>query len=143
MAQDGIQHASKRPQDRPKTAPIGHGAFRGDPQEACIRQKLEASQCVLLSRLVASPQNTFRKRGPEGLHDGPQSAQERLKNAPRGPKRRFAWLRKDEVYWGPPFFDRCPPQMAPKGTKRAPRDPQEGSQSSLNGVFAGRSRGGG
>ena len=34
MAQDGIQRASKRPQDRPKTAPIGYGSSQRDPQEA-------------------------------------------------------------------------------------------------------------
>ena len=97
IAQDSSQHASKRLQDRPKTALSGQGASQGGPREAKIFQPPNENQCFWPSRLFASdgllrPQDGSKmgqegpKRGPRGPQDGPKSAQERPKSAPRGPQ---------------------------------------------------------
>ena len=95
MTQDSSQHAYRRLQDRPKTAPRGHRASQGRSQEAKILKKPEENLCFWLSRLFASdvlwrPQDGPKiaqespKTGPREAQDGPKSAQERPKSGPRG-----------------------------------------------------------
>ena len=101
MAQDSSQHASKRLQDRLKTASRGQGASQGGPREAKILQTPKENQCFWPSRLFASdgllrPQDGSKmaqegpKRGPrgpqEGLKSGPRGPQDWPKSAPRGPQ---------------------------------------------------------
>ena len=121
MTQDTSQHAYNRLQDRPTTAPSGHGASQGRPREAKIAPKPKENQCFWPSRLFASDgllrppdgpkmAQESPKRGPREAQDGPKSDQE-------GPKRRLFGPRRG----GP---DKCSPLFCSIAPKMAPRDLQ-------------------
>ena len=90
MPQDGFQdvpRCSKRPQDRPKTAPSGHGASQGGPQDAKILEQIKKNNVLCLP--ASSLPMAFRglkmaSRWPKRASRG---AQESPKTAPRGPER--------------------------------------------------------
>ena len=97
MTQAGSQQAYKRLQDRPKTAPGGHGTSQGRPRDAKTFQTPKENHSVLPSRPFASdallrPQDGPKmaqespKTGPREAQDGPKSAQERPKTSPRSPQ---------------------------------------------------------
>ena len=151
MTQDSSQQAYKRLQDRPKTAPRGHGASQGGPREAKILQKPKDKQCFLPSRLFASdgllrPQDAPKmtqespKTGPKEAQDGPKSA---LRAVQEGPKRRLFGPRRGGREKDPPqkktlIFLRCLKvfglsgafwaKVAPRGPKRAEDDFQDRSR---------------
>ena len=140
MAHDSSQHASKRLQDRLKTASRGQGASQGGPREAKILQKPKEEQCCWASPLFASdgllrPQDGSKmaqegpKRGPRGPPNCPKRCQERSRRAPRGDFRCSGGAR---LIRDPPCFDRIPPRCLKESLrgfkishKRAPRSPQD------------------
>ena len=84
MAEDGpkrgpreAQDGPKSVQERPKSAPRG-------PQEAIFRAPRGGRKKAPLSFDRWPPR--WPKRGPRGAPDGPKSAQERPKRAPKGPQ---------------------------------------------------------
>ena len=155
MAQDSFRHASKRPQDGPKTVSSALRALQGPPQEAQIFRKRKENQCFLPSRFFASdwllrPQDGPKtaqespKRGPRGPQDGPKSAQERPKSGPRGAQ--DALFEPPRGRWelrAPPLFEQWgqdgpkrrprPPKRAPRGPQDAPKELQEGPRKALRG----------
>ena len=117
IAQDDLHHASKRPQDGPKTVSSALRALQGPLQEAKILQKRKENHCFLPSRRFASdallgPQDGPKmaqegpKRGPRGPQDGPKSAQERPKRAPRGPQEAVLRAPGGDLDRDPLSFDR-------------------------------------
>ena len=74
MTQDSSHHASKRPQDRLKTASSGQGASQGGPREANIFQKPKENQCVWASPLFASDGLLRPQDGSKMAQEGPKSA---------------------------------------------------------------------
>ena len=141
IVQNHFQHASKSPQDLPRTAPSALGAFQRGLQEA----KFVQSHCVFQRVFAFSP---FRVRwalqAPGWLQDGPRGpqdgAQEGPTTAPKAPQtspraaqecpRRLSFgLRRGDPVREPPFCDRWPP----KGPSRPPRRPQESPKSAPRG----------
>ena len=137
MAQDSSQHASRRLQDRLKTASRGQGASQGGPREAKILQKPgKKHMCFAFS--------PFRFRwaleASRWLQDGPRRPQERPKRGPRRPQERprAPQDRPKRRFFGPRGGDRNKrrplffidglqdgPREAQEGPLRAPRRPQE------------------
>ena len=140
MTQDSSQHAYKRLQDRPKTAPSGHGASQGRPREDKILQKPMQNQCFWPSRLFAfngllRPQDGPKmaqespKTGPREAQDGSKSVQERPKSGPSGPP--------EATFRAPTGGPQKVPyavlidglQDGPNRPPRPPEEPQEGPRS--------------
>ena len=143
MTRDSSPHAYKRLQDRPKTAPSGHGASQGRPQEAKIAPQPTENQCFLPSRLFASdgllrPQDGPKmaqespKRSPREAQDGPKSAQERPKSGPRGAQEATFWAPTggQRRVLAPFLIDR--PKMAPRDLPDPPKEPQKGPKTPQN-----------
>ena len=154
MTQDCSQHAYKRLQDRPKTAPSSHGASQGRPREAKILQKPKENQCFWPSRLFAfngllRPQDAptmtqeSPKRGPKEAQDRPKCVYERPRSGPSGPqeatfraptgghRKMLLPVLIDGLQDGPKRPPR-PPRRAPSGPAEPPKDAPERPKSFQN-----------
>ena len=155
MAQDSLRHASKRPQDGPKTVSSALRALQGPPKDAKIIQKPIENQCLLYFSLFrfrwaleASrwPQDGPRepqegpKRAPIRPQERPRALQERPKRAPRRSVRASeGTIRIYAALFFQPWPPRRPqeasqtpkksPKRAPRPPKRAPTGPQKGPKS--------------
>eukprot|EP00959_Pyramimonas_sp_CCMP1952_P235422 4919560-Pyramimonas_sp.AAC.1 len=158
MPQDGSRRppiCSKRPQDRPKTTPSGHGAPRGGLPRGHNPSNTEGKPMMFAfspfrfrwpsdgsKRAQKSP-----NMGPREPQDDPKSAQERSKGAPRGVQEAILEVPEggrevgnpssliDLLQDGPkthPWGPQAAPRWLQDGPKMAPSGPQEAPKRALS-----------